>query len=206
LQNAPQDSGESPLRIAFVNAAADCQRNGCSDAKPIVMCLPEPRIELFSKGALGLHDARSAIFTEAGREMLRKTLFTLTAVVALGAASTAIAMHGGGGGGGGWGGGGGGGGIHGGGGGWGGGPGMSGARPGGMAPMTMNGANAAPMTRGMTAAPMTGGRVQGWGGRTAWSRDRFHDHFHNRFRNRNFFAFSFGLLGSGSELLWLAVG
>jgi hypothetical protein len=72
------------------------------------------------------------------------------------------------------------------------GPGLSGARPGGMAPMTMRGANAMPMTRAMTTAPMTGGRVQGWAGRTAWNRDRFHDHFHNRFRNRNFFAFGFG--------------
>ena len=134
--------------------------------------------------------------------MFRKTLFTLTAVVALGTASTAMAMHGGGGGGGGGGGlggghGGGGGwgggaGMHSGGGGWGGGPGLSGARPGGMASMTMRGANAMPMTRAMTTAPMTGGRVQGWAGRTAWNRDRFHDHFHNRFRNRNFFAFGFG--------------
>jgi hypothetical protein len=88
------------------------------------MRLAEPKTELSSKGALGLQtrDARSAIFTEGRREMLRKMLFTLTAVVALGAASTAMAMHGGGGGGGG--------GIHGGGGGWGGGPGLSGARPG----------------------------------------------------------------------------
>ena len=95
--------------------------------------------------------------------MFRKTLFTLTAVVALGTASTAMAMHGGGGGGGGggglggghgWGGGAG---MHSGGGGWGDGPGLSGARPGGMAPMTMRGANA----RAMTTAPMTGGRVQG---------------------------------------------
>lgn len=42
----------------------------------------------------------------------------------------------------------------------------------------------------MTAAP--GGRVQGWGGRTAWGHNHVHDHFHNRFRNRNFFAFGFG--------------
>ena len=40
---------------------------------------------------------------------------------------------------------------------------------------------------------MTGGRLQGWGGRTAWGfHDHFHDHFHHRFHNRNFFAFGFG--------------
>jgi hypothetical protein len=43
-----------------------------------------------------------------------------------------------------------------------------------------------------TTAPANGGRVQGWGGRTAWGHDHFHDHFHHRFHNRNFFAFGFG--------------
>jgi hypothetical protein len=43
-----------------------------------------------------------------------------------------------------------------------------------------------------TTAPVNGGRVQGWGGRTAWGHDHFHDHFHHRFHNRNFFAFGFG--------------
>jgi len=114
--------------------------------------------------------------------MFRKTLFTLTAVVALGTASTAMAMHGGGGGGGGggglggghgWGGGAG---MHSGGGGWGGGPGLK-----CHADDACNdyGAN-------------DGRAGSGWAGRTAWNRDRFHDHFHNRFRNRNFFAFGFG--------------
>jgi len=114
--------------------------------------------------------------------MFRKTLFTLTAVVALGTASTAMAMHcggGGGGGGGGLGGGhgwGGGAGMHSGGGGWGGGPGLK-----CHADDACNdyGAN-------------DGRAGSGWAGRTAWNRDRFHDHFHNRFRNRNFFAFGFG--------------
>jgi hypothetical protein len=49
----------------------------------------------------------------------------------------------------------------------------------------------------ITTAPMAGGRLQGWGGRTAWGfhdrfHDHFHDHFHHRFHNRNFFAFGFG--------------
>src|SRR5436190_821385 len=62
-------------------------------------------------------------------------------------------------------------------------------RGGGAGPMVMHGGSMGPMTRGMTTAPI---RVQGWGGRTAWGNNRFHDHFHNRFRNRNFFAFGFG--------------
>jgi hypothetical protein len=58
--------------------------------------------------------------------------------------------------------------------------------------MMMHGANMGSIRGGpMTAAPMSG-RVQGWGGRTAWGRDHFHDHFHHRFHNRNFFVFGFG--------------
>jgi hypothetical protein len=133
--------------------------------------------------------------------MLRKTFFTLVSVAALGLGSAAMAARGGGGGGGGGGHGSGGGG-HVGGGGWGGGGGgWSGggrasvaAMPGGSAgPMMIHGGNMDSI-RGspMATAPMTSGRVQGWGGRTAWGRDHFHDHFHHRFRNRNFFAFGFG--------------
>jgi hypothetical protein len=98
--------------------------------------------------------------------MLRKTVITLAAMAALGVGSTAMAMHGGGGGGGGW----------------GGGPGLGAAHPGGIGLTTMHGP--------MTTAPMMSGRVQGWGGHTAWGHD--HDHFRGRFRNRNFFAFGFG--------------
>jgi hypothetical protein len=59
--------------------------------------------------------------------------------------------------------------------------------------MMMRGGSVGPMRGGpMATAPMTGGRVQGWGGRTAWGHGNFHDHFHNRFHNRNFFAFGFG--------------
>jgi hypothetical protein len=146
-------------------------------------------------------------FHSGGTEMIRKTLITLTALAALGIGSTAMAGHGGGGhgggghgGGGGWGGGAG---MHSGGGGWGGGPGLSGARPGGMAPMTMRGANAMPMTRGMTTAAVRG-PVQSWNGprnHLAWGmRDHhFHDHFHHRFHNR-FFAFGFG--GYGYDSCW----
>jgi len=143
--------------------------------------------------------------------MLRKTLITLISVAALGFGSAAMAAHGGGGGGGGMGGGGG----HGGGGGgfaggMGGGGGMGaggfaggrgfsggggfgggGWRGGGAGPMVMHG-GVGPMTRGTTTAPISGGRLQGWGGRTAWGNTRFHGHFHNRFRSRNFFAFGFG--------------
>jgi hypothetical protein len=55
--------------------------------------------------------------------------------------------------------------------------------------MMMHGGNMGSNRGGpMTAAPMTGGRVQGWGGRTAWGRD----HLHHRFHNRNFFVFGFG--------------
>src|SRR5437763_9539226 len=94
--------------------------------------------------------ARRVQFTGGGREMLRKTLVTLTAVAALSVGSTAFAMHGGGGGGhgsgGGWGGGGGG---H----GWGGGAGFAATR----------GATMSPAMHGPTG-PMTTGRVQGWNG------------------------------------------
>ena len=126
--------------------------------------------------------------------MLRKTLVTLTAIVALAAGSTAMAAHGGGGGGhgGGFGGGGGFAGAH----GFGGGGGFAGGgwHGGGPGPMVMRGGSVGPVTRGglMKTAPVTGGRVQGWNGRTAWGRDHFHDHFHHRFHNRNFFAFGFG--------------
>ena len=115
--------------------------------------------------------------------MLHKTLITLTAVTALGAGSTAMAMHGGGGSGG-----------------WGGanhsagirGPGIATMHGSGMGPMMMHGAPTG-------TAPMVGGPVQGWNGHTlsrsstAWGlRDHFHDHFHHRFHHRNFFAFGFG--------------
>jgi hypothetical protein len=125
--------------------------------------------------------------------MLRKTLMTLTAVAALGVGSAAMAAGGGHGGGGG--GGHGGGGWGGGGGGWSGGAraGVAAMPGGGAGPMMMHGGNMGSIRGGpMTAAPMTGGRVQGWGGRTAWGRDHFHDHFHHRFHNRNFFVFGLG--------------
>ncbi|MFZ2075836.1 MAG: hypothetical protein WAV38_04125 [Xanthobacteraceae bacterium] len=133
--------------------------------------------------------------------MFRKTLFTLVSVAALGFGSAAMAAHGGGRGGGGGGGGGGFGGAasFGGGGGGGsfgrggsfGGAGIAAAPRGAAGPMMMHGGNLGPMRgRPMATAPMTGGRVQGWGGRTAWGHD--HDHFHHRFHNRNFFAFGFG--------------
>ena len=118
--------------------------------------------------------------------MLRTTLITLTAIAALGVGSAAMAMHGGGGGGG-----------HGGGGGGGGfgGGGAAAMHGAGAGPMMMHGGS---MGRAgpMTAAPIAGGRVQGWGGRTAWGfHDRFHDHFHDHFHFRHhnrFFAFGFG--------------
>jgi hypothetical protein len=66
-------------------------------------------------------------------------------------------------------------------------------RGGGPGPLIMRG-SVGPVMRGgpTTTAPVNGGRVQGWGGRTAWGHDHFHDHFHHRFHNRNFFAFGFG--------------
>jgi hypothetical protein len=124
--------------------------------------------------------------------MLRKTLMTLTAIAVLGAGSTAMAMHGGGGGGHG-------GGSMGGGMGVGGGVGRGGSfggagiatmSRGSAGPMMMRGGNIGAMTHSPMTAPMAGGRVQGWGGRTAWG--HFHDHFHHRFHHRNFFAFGFG--------------
>ena len=129
--------------------------------------------------------------------MLRKTLITLMAVAALGAGSTAMAMHGGGGGGGHGGGGGGGGyggGGHGGGySGGGGGPGLAATRGGTTGPMMMHGTGGmGPMMQGskMVTAPMTSG--QGWS-RNAWGmNNHVHDHFHHRFHNRKFFAFGFG--------------
>ena len=131
--------------------------------------------------------------------MLRKTLITSVSVVALGFGSAAMAAHGGGRGGGGGGGGGGiGGGASFGGGGFGrggsfGGAGIAATPRSGARPLMMNGGNMGPMRGGpMTTAPMTSGRVQGWGGRTAWGHDHFHDRFHHRFHNRNFFAFGFG--------------
>jgi hypothetical protein len=143
--------------------------------------------------------------------MLRKTVFTLTAVAALAVGSTAMAMHGGGGSGGGhgggWGGGGHGGGF-GGGGGWHGGVGGAGlaaVHGGGMGPM---------MRGGPVTAPMVGGRVQGWNrntfgrGNLAWGHDHFrdHDHFHHRFHNR-FFAFGGGpyLYDYGYDSCWTQV-
>ena len=93
-----------------------------------------------------------------------------------------------------------------GGGGWGAGPALSGARPGGMAAMTMRGANAMPMTRGMTTAAVRG-PVQGWNGtrnNLAWGMRGHHDHFHHRFHNRNFFAFGFG--GYGYDSCWAYKG
>jgi hypothetical protein len=152
--------------------------------------------------------------------MLRKTFITLTAVAALGVASTAMAAIGGGGhGGGAMGGGGHGGGMMGGGGMGGGGMGghgggmMGGGGMGrggssgaaGISAMPRGGAgssggNIGPMTRAgsITTAPMASGRVQTWGGRTAWGfHDRFHDHFrnrfHHRFRHHNFVAFGVGV-------------
>jgi hypothetical protein len=134
--------------------------------------------------------------------MLRKTFITLTAVAALGVASAAMAAMGGGGRGGGSMGGGGGGMMGGSGMGRGGsfgGAGIAAMPRGGAGPMMMRGGNVGPMTRGapITTAPMAGGRVQSWGGRTAWGfhnrfHDHFHDHFHHRFHHRNFFAFGFG--------------
>ena len=114
--------------------------------------------------------------------MLRKTLFTLTAVAILGVGSAAMAHSGGGKGGGG-----------------GGGGGRSGGGWGRGHAMMRGGS--------MLAAPMVGGRVQGWSNFSrnhfAWnSHDHFHDHFHRRFRNR---FFAFGLGGPLYDSCWIRV-
>jgi hypothetical protein len=122
--------------------------------------------------------------------MLQKTLIALTAVVALGAGSTAMAAHLGGGGRANIGGAGG---MAGGMGGMAHGP-MGGPGPGAMAgPGHMSTFNrAGPMTSGpaLNHAPMNGpmGRTGGNWANNNWH----HDHNHRHFHNRNFFAFGFG--------------
>ena len=115
--------------------------------------------------------------------MLRKMLFALMAVAALGVCSTAMARVAGGGHGGSFGGGGHGGGFGGGG---------RAFHSGGFGGGAMRGG-------AMVRAPMASGRVQGFSGRT-FNRNNFafnrgfrdHRHFsHHRFHNRNFFAFGF---------------